>query len=158
MRFARLAQLAIIAGPIVIATQAPATPVLYGNHYDETSTNAANCGNLGCTLYFSQLPSNKLTLVHRVTCRFKTTSPVIVADLQISATSGGGPLPRYVQLTLNQSASSPVGGVYYTTVDTDPEFLMGQSRYPYVAIATAAGSNFFDIDCTLSGELITPIQ
>lgn len=44
MRFARLAQVAIIAGPLVVGTQAPAAQVLYGNHYDETlNNNNAHC-------------------------------------------------------------------------------------------------------------------
>lgn len=103
------------------------------------------------------MPSNKLTLVHRVTCRFTTTSPVIVASLQVSSTTNGAALERYVQLTLNQSASSPADIYCYTSVDTDPEFLMGQSRYPFVDVFTVSSSHIY-IDCTLSGELITPIQ
>jgi hypothetical protein len=153
MRFARLAQVAIIAGSLVIGTQAPAGQTLYGNHYDETIPFVSCPSSTYCQLLFSQLPSNKLTLVHRATCRFTTTSPVYVANLQISATTSGATLGRWVQLTLQ---SAFLGGYYFTTVDIDPEFLIGQSRYPLVEVYTVV-SNTISMECTLSGELVTPV-
>ncbi|MBR0834388.1 hypothetical protein JQ612_14445 [Bradyrhizobium manausense] len=154
MHSARTAKLAIIASSLVIATQAPATQTLYGTHYDETISHSCFATTY-CQVLFSQLPSDKLTLVHRATCRFTTTVPVYVSNLQVSATTNGATLGRYVQLTLN--TPGPVGGSYFTTVDVDPEFLMGPSRYPYVEAYTSTNSTIF-IECTLSGELVTPIQ
>lgn len=136
---------------------AHATPVLYGTFYDETPGLKACPATTFCRQNFAQLSSVKLTLGMRLHCRIDTTSPVILATLGVSATDGGTPLGRYVQLTINRPPGT-LSGYYYATVDTEPRFLMGQSRYPFVEVITDSTSTNIFVDCTLSGQLVDPIQ
>jgi hypothetical protein len=136
---------------------AHATPVLYGTFYDETP-GLKTCNDATyCRQNFAQLSSTKLTLATSLHCRLSTTSPVVLATLRVSATDGGAALGRYVPLTINRPPGT-LSGYYYATVDTDPRFLMGQSRYPFIEVVTDASSSLLFIDCTLSGQLVDPIQ
>src|SRR4051794_7341356 len=62
MHFARSVQTAILAG-LLIASAATAAPVTFGSYYDENATPPAICSTSLCTVFFSQLPSDRLLLV-----------------------------------------------------------------------------------------------
>ncbi|MBR1120858.1 hypothetical protein JQ628_04960 [Bradyrhizobium lablabi] len=156
MHFVRFAQFAIVAvTSLFIGSSAQAVAVMYGTYYDESVTPSCMSGGAACTVAFSQLPPNKLLLVTHVACFAQTTSPIVFATLGIFTAPTSGTLQRDYPLQLPQPVQA--GSVYYTQISHPVNFLIGQSRYPHVAIAAAATTNAWAIKCTISGTLINPI-
>ena len=74
MRFAYFVRIAILTG-LLITSAATAAPVTFGSYYDENVTPPAICSASLCTVFFSQLPSDRLLLVTNVACAFVTPYP-----------------------------------------------------------------------------------
>ncbi|MBR0689816.1 hypothetical protein JQ594_28160 [Bradyrhizobium manausense] len=162
-RISRLASLlgkfVLGVGALFIGPQTHAAPTIYGTYYDETASSVTACQNTYvCRQFLSQLPSDKLLMVTKLICVFVTQARVTEAQLYVSTTNdGSGTLPRHLNLPLPAAPAPSTSGLYYTTVDMEPQWLLGQGRYPYVVIVTS-GSGSMAIDCTIRGELVTPIQ
>jgi hypothetical protein len=162
VNFSRLAQFAAVTAAFVIGPQAKsATPLSYGNYYDERVS--INCGSsvYSCQVAFSQTPSNKLVLIRKVHCNFNSTVPLSWVTLFIGTTPGDNPLSRELPLQFLPShpgTAAQSDGNYRYTVDVTTQFLIGQSRFPFIAgttnytIAASMSGN-----CTLIGDLVTPI-
>ncbi|HEV2156318.1 hypothetical protein [Bradyrhizobium sp.] len=153
MLFARVAQLAAIGAALFCGSQANAGPTIYGTYYDETAANLSCTTN--CTVNFSQLPSDKLLLVRKLNCFMSSQGRPVQAQFFVS--DGTGPMPRHFSIPLPASPAPASNGFYYTTVDMDPEWLIGPGRFPYVSVS-ALPSGTLTVDCTLRGDLYLPIQ
>jgi hypothetical protein len=160
MHFARLAQIATVLATFVIGSHANAAPVVYGTYYDE-SVPLGQCPGMtnNCAAFFSQLPSNQLTKVRRIHCFVRTTQRIVQATLEVSAApNGANVLSRFVPIPLPASSVTPTSdGVYHTSLDLDTEWLVGQSRFPFVGVGLAAVGGVTLFQCTLIGDLIDPI-
>jgi hypothetical protein len=151
--FARLVQFAAVTLALVIGGPVHAAPLTYGTYYDETV--AINCNSNGCRLNFSQLPADKLLMVQKINCAIQSTQPVAQTIFQVSATLGGSGLSRNLPIAL--PASQLVGATYWTNFREDAHFLIGNGRFPYLQLFAQAVANW-TVNCTLIGELVTPIQ
>ncbi len=153
--FARLAQFSSVTLALVMGNYANAAPLTYRTYYDETVTNLCN-GN-ACRVNFSQLPSDKLTMVSQVSCTMASTgAPVLQVLLEISAGIGGGAVSTR-NYALSFPAPALTGSVYSTNVQQNIHYLIGQGRFPYVFVSTSNAS-FINMSCTIVGDLVTPIQ
>lgn len=161
MQYARLVRFATVAVALVLGTRVDATPLTYGTYYDESSPASSCSGIRYCNVVFSQLPADKLLLIRKLHCQFATEKPVIGLELlisttQTSATQGGSPLLRSLKLAVPATAPFANGG-YWTSINFDTQWLVGQSRFPYVNVLMAdVGS--MSVDCTMIGDLVNPIQ
>jgi hypothetical protein len=159
MHFARLAQFAVLGTALVIGSQANAGALSYGTYYDETVLS--QCGVVNqCRVNFSQLPPDKLVLVRKIHCQVSTQQQPAVMELFVSATLGGGPIARDLPLQFlpNQPGTSALSdGFLRYTVNVETQWLVGQSRFPYISIF-APTANSMTGDCTIIGDLVTPIQ
>jgi hypothetical protein len=153
--FARSAQSAIFVAALVIGTQAHAQAVAYGTHYDESVTTFCGFNQTYCRTNFTQLPSNYLVLVKKIHCFIDTQIPLSQAFLKVSTTSGGQALSRFVPLPIT-SISPQASGRYSTSIESEPEWLMGQARFPFIEVSTPSQS-VISVWCTLAGDLMTPI-
>ena len=155
MHLARFVQFAVVAAALVSGTLAQAAPLSYGKYYDDTS-GFFPCGTASsCRINFGQLPPNKLVMVRKLHCLFSSSLPVVFAYLQVSATNGGGPIARNLPLEYAQVTAAS-NGFYYTKVDTDTQWLIGQGRFQFVIFALAQTGSISG-ECTLTGELVDPI-
>jgi hypothetical protein len=154
--FARFAQFALVALVFTISNHANAAPLTYGTYYDETLPNVQCPNTQVCRVNFSQLPADKLLRVQRINCAIASSQPVGQAFLEISATSGGGLLSR--QLPIAVLPSQLISSTYWTNFREDTHFLIGQGRFPFLQIVTPATSTNTVVQCTIIGELVTPIQ
>jgi hypothetical protein len=152
---ARIVKLAIVALAMSAGDHVNAAPVTYGTYYDETvSTNCP--ASSSCRVNFSQLPADKLLMVNQISCQIGSNSVALAAvGLFISATSGGIPLQR--NYNLSYLASSLIGGSYFTNVQQNIHYLVGQGRFPSIFASYTAPTNT-SASCTLVGDLVTPIQ
>ena len=150
--------LACLFAGALVTSRADATPTIYGTYYDDTPVENGCFNQTYCQFYFSQLPSNKLVLVRKILCSLTTSSrPVGVYFLVAQGSNGSNTLARRLSLPV----LAPVvqsNGYFLTSVDVDPRFLIGQSRYPYLQISTETTSGTLYGSCSLSGDLIDPIQ
>ena len=153
MLFARVAQLATVAVALFCGSQANASPTIYGAYYDETAENLS-CTTT-CEVHFSQLLPNKLLMVRKVMCYISSQGRPVQAAFLVGD-GAGGHLSRHFILPLPASPTAPSDGYYRTTVDINPDWLIGQSRLPYVFVYAPAGQ--MSIDCTFRGDLVDPIQ
>jgi hypothetical protein len=150
--FARFAQIAVASLALVVGHQAQATPLAYGSYYDEFL--AGNCSTGVCRINFSQVPTDKLVMISKISCSAFTAFPVVQGAFQVSATAGGAPLSR--TLMLSPPPSQLVNGNYYTSFREDTHFLIGQGRFPFVFLS-APGVISGVIQCTLIGDLVSPV-
>jgi hypothetical protein len=156
MRFARFVQFAAATLTLLAGTPAKAVPLTYGTYYDETVPNV-QCPNTSlCRLNFSQLPADKLLVVQRINCAIASSQPVGQAFLEVSATFGGGLLPRYLPILV--PPSQLIGSTYWTNFREETHFLIGQGRFPFLQVVTPITSTNTVVQCTIIGELVTPIQ
>jgi hypothetical protein len=152
--------LAAIAFVMAVGSHAQAAPLIYGTYYDET-VSGVGCTNAGgCRLNFSQTPADKLLMVSKISCRILTSgtaqSGVTDITLQISATSGGVAIQRHLPIQI--PFSQTINSAFYVNVREDAHYLIGQGRFPFIFVGTGvAGSTIF-MDCTIVGDLVTPIQ
>ena len=161
MHLARSTQSTLVATALLTATHAQASPVIFGTYYDETPPPVlTTCqSTYVCSLYFSQLPSDKLLMVTKLICGFVSQGRVLEAQLFVAQGSGAsGTLPRHLVLPIPAApVASPSNGYFYTTVEMAPQWLVGQGRFPYIQLfTTAIGS--ITMDCTIRGELVDPLQ
>jgi hypothetical protein len=152
--FARLAQIAAAWMALFLCGPAHATPLAYGTYYDENLQAA--CSGQNCRIDFSQIPANKLLMVSKITCMVASAGPVFAGILQVSATFGGAPLPRSLILSPPPSQYNNNASLYYTNLQQDTRYLIGQGRFPAIILYTSVPSG--NIVCTLIGELVNPIQ
>jgi hypothetical protein len=156
MDFSRLAQSVIFVAALVIGAQARAQVVSYGTYYDETASSFCGFNQTYCRVNFSQLPSTNLVKLKKIHCFAQTQTPGLsLANLRVATTSGGSPLSRFVPLPL--AAVTPIASQYVTSIESEPEWLIGQSRFPFIEVGTVSQS-LITVECTIVGELITPIQ
>lgn len=155
MYFARFPLLAVVAASLVIGSGARAVPVTYGTYFDETASPPGICSASLCTVFFSQVPTNKLLLVTHVACYFITPFPVTNLILGVNTFPTSGPLQRQYPLQLPQPVLH--AGTYYTQISHPVNFLVGQGRYPFVQAQTGGGGGNWGIQCTYSGTLVNPI-
>lgn len=104
---------------------------------------------------FRKTPADWLLMVRRMNCSISAASPVIEAVLNIATTSGGSPIQRF--LTLPFGPVQLNGSTNYYNFESDIHWLAGQSRFPFVQLA-ANGALSGAISCTLTGNLVTPMQ
>jgi hypothetical protein len=152
MLFARVARLATVAVALLCGSQANAGPTIYGTYYDETAVNLSCTTN--CNVNFSQLPSDKLIIVRKLNCLISSQGRPVQAQFFVS--DGVTTMARHFSIPLPAAPTPASNGYYYTTVDMNPEWLIGQARYPYVAVSTLP-SGTLTVDCTLRGDLYLPI-
>lgn len=154
MRFAYFVRIAILTG-LLITSAATAAPVTFGSYYDENVTPPAICSASLCTVFFSQLPSDRLLLVTNVACAFVTPYPVTQIVLGINAGPTSGTQSRELPLQLPQ----PVvyAGYNYMQFNQPVHFLIGQTRYPFIQAQTGGGGGNWGMKCSISGELVTQI-
>ena len=98
-------------------------------------------------------------MVKTINCRSHSDKPIVYLTLWISATNQGAALGRYLQLPLPPPVSSSAApdGFFYTSVAANAEWLIGQGRFPFAEVVLSS-SGSASLDCTLTGELIDPIQ
>ena len=152
--FARLAQFALAALALTIGNHANAQALTYGTYYDETVATPSCPSSNACRVNFSQLPADKLLMVQKINCSMASTQLITGASLNISATSGGTSLSRFLPMAVPPSQA--LSGGYFTNFREDTHFLVGQGRFPFVIIFASA-SSAWDVRCTLIGELVTPL-
>lgn len=157
MHFARFARFAIIATALVTGNQANSAPTSYGTYYDETASTGCGLGGSFCRLNFSQLPSSNLTKIKKLHCTVRTQSAPVLVQLKVSATYNGGSLGRYLPMQLPLPSAAASDGIIYTSILVEADWLVGQSRYPYIEVSTASQSSIV-IECTLIGESVAPIS
>jgi hypothetical protein len=159
MNFSRLAQSAVLVAALAIGTQAHAAPLVYGTYYDETTSfSCQNTSTTQCPALFSQLPADKLVMVRKIECFIYSAHVLSNGFLFISPTSGGVPIGRSLPMAILMTGNSAhADGSYRYTVDMDIHWLVGQSRFPYVNFTSDAPATIIG-DCTLVGDLVTPIQ
>jgi hypothetical protein len=82
------------------------------------------------------------------------------ARLQIATTAGGNAISREVTLQFSplQPGTTPqADGFFRYAVDTSTQWLVGQGRFPFVAWASVGGTGVMSGECTLIGDLVTPL-
>jgi len=151
----RLVQLAlVVALALTIGNHANGAPLTYGTYYEDKGVPTQCTNSLTCRLNFSQLPSDKLLMVEKVNCYIQSVSPITFLNLSISATLGGSPLGRYLQLAV--PAPQIIASSNNTTLQADIRFLVGNGRFPYLLVQTVPAGNSY-MDCTITGVLVTPL-
>ena len=150
--FARFSHF-LVALALVPGGHAQAAALVYGTYYDEYMTGfSCGAGGVNCRLDFSQLPADRLLMVHKISCAATSLGPVTQGTFRVSATAGGAALSR--SLVLSPSSQS-INGAYATNFREDTHFLVGQGRFPYVQLVfTGVPTN---ITCTLIGDLVNPL-
>lgn len=158
MHFARFAKFAIVAAALVTGSQANSTTTTYGTYYDENAGISFSCGSgTYCRLNFSQLSSTNLTKIKKLHCLVTTQSAPILVRLQVSATNNGISLGRYLPIQLPPPSAAASNGYIYTSILVETDWLVGQSRFPYLEVFSASPT-IFGIECTLIGESVAPIS
>jgi hypothetical protein len=153
--FSRLVQIALLALGLAIGDHADAAPLAYGTYYDETA--GLNCsGSTACRLNFSQLPADKLVMVQKIHCRLQSSQPVTSGTFEIASSLGGGPASSRILPITMPPPPTAIAGTFHTSFREDTHFLIGQGRFPFVVLFTAASSTFVGL-CTMIGELVTPL-
>jgi hypothetical protein len=156
MFFPRFVKFAVIALAFAVGSQAKATPLTYGTYYEDSE--AVNCsGSTACRLNFSQFPSDNLVLINKLNCSIASTAELNQFVLEISATSGGGPVAGNRILPLGLPNPAIINSSYYYNFQQDAQYLIGQGRFPYL-LASTASSTGISMVCTIVGTLVTPIQ
>ena len=151
---------ALAAGAVLLSiTPGHAAGTRFGTYYDETAASVSCVGTTSCSISFSQLPSDKLLLVRKVFCSLTTTQsrPTHAYFKVATGPYNANPLTRHLMLPLPAAPTADTDGYYHTSIDVDPNWLIGQSRYPYLEIVTATIQST-TIDCTLRGDLVDPNQ
>lgn len=156
MHFARFARFAIIAAALGTGSQANSASTTYGTYYDETAYINCASGSFYCRLNFSQLSSTNLTKIKKLHCLVSTQSTPVIAHLQVSATSNGSSLGRFLPIQL-PLPSAAIGGVIYTSILVETDWLVGPSRFPFLEVYMANQTGTY-IECTLIGESVAPIS
>lgn len=152
--FARLVCLAA-AVALMMSNSAHAQATRYGTYYDETIVIDCPVGP-ACAAVFSQLPSDKLTVLHHISCNIVSYAPSRMATLRISTTaSPANAMPRAMPMPLGPTVTS--GGTYTTNTTLTTDYLVGQSRFPFVEVNDTQAGDIL-MQCTLEGELIDPIH
>ncbi|MBR0831691.1 hypothetical protein JQ612_00690 [Bradyrhizobium manausense] len=151
--FARLVYFAA-AVVLMMSNPAHAQSTRYGTYYDETIVIDCPSGP-GCAAVFSQLPSDKLTLVHHVSCNIISYAPTRMATLRISTTaSAANAMTRVMPMQLGPTVAS--NGTYTTNINLNTDYLVGPSRFPFVDVTDTQAGDIL-MQCTLEGALIDPI-
>ncbi|MGW1418597.1 hypothetical protein ACWAT4_00585 [Bradyrhizobium manausense] len=151
---------ALATGAVLLSmTPGHAAATRFGTYYDDTAATASCASVTSCRLVFSQLPSDKLLLVQKVMCSVATNqSRPTDAYFRIGTGPNGiNPLTRHLKLPLPAAPTADVDGFYHTSIDVDPNWLIGQSRWPFLDVVTATVQSM-SIDCALRGELVDPNQ
>jgi hypothetical protein len=162
MIFSRFTRLFVFAATLAGGVHGAfaTSPLSYGTYYDETSINF--CGSSAqCNVYFSQTPSNDLVLVRKLRCMMTSSLTVGSAYLYISSSANGGGsiIARHIPLSFTPSPSGASNGLFTYFIDLDTQWLIGQGRYPFIQISSQSGSPMSGGgDCTLIGDLVTPVQ
>ncbi|MBR0686240.1 hypothetical protein JQ594_09970 [Bradyrhizobium manausense] len=152
----RALMLALAGFTLAPTVNSSAAPLSYGTYYDETVAAPTCISTTFCPVYFSQTPADKLLMVRKINCIFSSPNPTQQAVLEIATQLHGSPIQRFLTLPMPQAQVS--GGVYTTSVESQPDWLVGQSRFPFIVASTIASSNYINASCTLRGDLIDPIQ
>ncbi len=152
--FSRFTQFALVALALVFGSPAGAAPLTYGTYYDETVSTS--CIATSCRLFFSQTPADKLLMVNKINCNIVSQLQPTDLILQISSTLGGNPLTRHLRMSF--SAPQFVAGFYVVNMREDTHYLVGQGRFPSVLLGSNNTSSNFSMDCTIIGDLVTPIS
>ena len=140
----------------LVSGQANAAATIYGSYYDETASGICNNAST-CRVNFSQLPSDKLVRVNRISCETFTSKTVTKLTFRISATLDGASVSgRSLPMTV-PAAQLGTSGELFTNSREDTNYLVGQGRFPVVLVTTADVTTF-SITCTIIGDLVTPIQ
>jgi hypothetical protein len=151
--FVRFAQFAMAALGLVTGSHAHGAALVYGTYYDESKNTG--CSGSECRINYSQTPSDKLLLVRKLGCIVVSGAPLTNVELFVSATEGGSALSRSFPMSF--PAPRLVGTTnYFTNINEDLHFLVGQGRFPFVSVQTNTASNYF-VSCTLIGDLVSPI-
>lgn len=158
MHFAWFARFAIVAAALVTGGQANSASTTYGTYYDETASIIGGSGSYSCRLNFSQLSSTNLTKIKKLHCLVVTQSAPIIVRLEVSATSAGSPLGRFLPIQLPLPSAAASDGYIYTSILVETDWLVGQSRFPYINVWTASSATSILIECTLIGESVAPIS
>ncbi|MBR0689606.1 hypothetical protein JQ594_27070 [Bradyrhizobium manausense] len=151
---------ALATGAVLLSmTPGHAAATRFGTYYDETAATASCVGLSTCSMSFSQLPSDKLLLVRKVMCSITTNQsrPTHAYFKVATGPYNANPLTRHLMLPLPAAPTADVDGFYHASIDVDPNWLIGQARYPYLDITMAVAQST-TIDCTLRGELVDPNQ
>jgi hypothetical protein len=153
--FARFTQFAVAALILTGGAQSHAAPLVYGTYYEEYQSIICSTFT-SCTLFFSQTPSDRLLMLSKIDCHVQSSTPITSNFLRISANSGGQPLPtRFLPLPLTPPIFT--NNAYFMDFYRDTHFLIGQGRFPYIVVSVVStGSQI--LDCTIVGDLVTPIQ
>ena len=151
--FARLICFAATVA-LMMSNPAHAQPTRYGTFYDETIVIDCPAG-ASCAAVFSQLPSDKLTVLHHVACNVVSSAPARMATFRISTTSSAANgMTRVMPMPVGPSVAS--GGSYTSNTTLHADYLVGQSRFPFVEVATTQTGDIL-MQCTLEGDLIDPV-
>lgn len=140
----------------LVGCGASAAPLSYGDYYDESASSVNCSGNNTCRVNFSQTPADKLVMIRKLNCGIGSSTPVSQGFLLIATTNGGSFVSRNMPLPI-PSVTSTIGGNYYVNFDAEIHWLIGQGRFPVVQIQTY-GPSSVQMNCTLTGDLVDPIQ
>lgn len=152
MKF-RALLLALAGFTVVTGGSSSAAPLTYGSYYDETMQLYCNTGTV-CRINFGQTPADKLLMIRKINCQLQTSVRVTQGNLFIATTNGGQEIQRSLPLPI----PSPVAGsTYVTNFESDAHWLVGQGRFPYLYFY-ANGLTDWNTWCTITGDLVTPIQ
>lgn len=156
----RLIHFAVVTVFLVLgANQANAQATIYGTYYDETviGTNCTSPTILTCRVDFSQTPSDSLVMITEVSCLNSSTKQPYALLLHVAATSGGQPISRELFIDYAPPLIS-VLSLYAGSVHKNVQWLIGQGRFPYVEISYGSIGNSATVNCTIVGNLVTPIS
>ncbi|MGY8705400.1 hypothetical protein RAD16_06600 [Bradyrhizobium sp. 18BD] len=153
----RIALLIALAGfTLVPAVSSSAAPLTYGTYYDETVSSGMCFSTTSCNVYFSETPADKLLMIRKINCVFGGSIPAQQALLYIATQFHGAPIQRFLPLPMPPAQVS--GGINTTSVESQVDWLVGQSRFPFVVVSTITSASNMNASCTLRGELIDPVQ
>lgn len=145
--------LVALAGVSFVTGSSSAAPLRYGSYYDESAEVDCTSASI-CQLFLGQTPTDKLVMFRKVNCSITSSSPVISGHLGITK-SNGDVIPRFIPLPV----PSPVAGTtYQTNFESDIHWLVGQGRFPFIDFFTLVAANRFYFACTITGDLVDPIQ
>ncbi|MGY8708254.1 hypothetical protein RAD16_21170 [Bradyrhizobium sp. 18BD] len=143
-----------LAFSLAAVCNSSAAPLAYGNYYDESATMFCSSAAT-CQLVFGQTPSDKLVMIRNVNCAIRSGIPVNSGYLLISTTVGGATISRWLPLPI----PSPIvaGNSYATNLESGGRLLIGPGRFPTLSFNATAATDI-SLICTISGDLIAPVQ